>query len=127
MYKNLEKGKPYRSFAFESNVSLLNKAQCVSLVVGSDSLESDVVINNLKQKELLDSEAFVEANPEVNLPSVLNIEATFKEFPPLVSIQKTPLKDTEIDNRGSWAEVVSKDNSLNKHLNGQNGRFILEC
>jgi hypothetical protein len=49
MYKNLEKG--YRSFSFEINVSLLNKAQCVSLVVGSDSLESDVVINNLKQKD----------------------------------------------------------------------------
>jgi allantoicase len=69
----------------------------------------------------------VEANPEVNLPSVLNIEATFEEFPPLVSIQKTHLKDTEIDNRESWAEVVSKDNSLNKHLNVQNDRFILEC
>lgn len=112
-YKNLEKGNYNKSFASESNTSLLNKAQCVNLVIGSDSLESDVVINKLKHKEKLNLEAFIDANPEVNLPSDIDLEAIIDDFPALVNDLNSPLRESRNENDVSWVMIVSKDKTPN--------------
>lgn len=42
-----------------------------------------MVIDNLKMKELKSYEKFKEDNPEVNLPSNVEIEELVHDFPPL--------------------------------------------
>lgn len=123
MSKNLEKGNSSKSFAFESSTSLLNKAQCVNWIIGTDSLEADTIINQLKQNEIVESAKFMDSNPEVNLPSELNLETLVNDFPPLVEGQQSPPK--EAGSSESWVLIVSKDNH-SETQKIQNDRCILE-
>lgn len=79
----------------------------MNLNIGTDSLEAETVINLLKQKEILETEFFLENNPEVNLPSDLNLESLANDFPPLVSEKPTPLRESPTNE--SWVSIVSKD------------------
>jgi len=92
--KNLEKGTyPKNSFASENNIALLNKARCVNISLGIDTSTANDTIDSLKLKELEDRTIFEEKNPEVNLPSSLDVEVTVEDFPPLTSSSCTLLKD----------------------------------
>jgi hypothetical protein len=65
----------------------------------------------------------VEKNPEVNLPSDLNLDSLVNDFPPLVSEQSIPLKES--DRTESWVSIVSKDRPTFE-TDLQNDRCILE-
>lgn len=125
--RNLEKGNIPKSFAFESNASLLQKAQCVNINLGTDPVEVNRVIDNLKEKELLNCESFMEGNPEVNLPGDLELDVTSNVFPALKDSIQTPLKGNVSLGNQSWAQVVSTGKAQISEQKRNNDRSILEC
>ena len=105
--KNLEKGIPPKSFAFESNATLLHKAQCVDISFSNDTIEANKLVDQLKENEKLSCEQFREENPEVNLPGDLNVEVLDTDFPPLGEIDQTDKNEESTLVDQSWAQVVS--------------------
>lgn len=121
MIQNLEKGNHHksRSFAFESNTSLKLKAQCVDIKLGINTCDADKVIDNLKSKERMNLETYVNNNPEVILPSNLDVEDPNCILSPHSSQQCTPLKDSGVLSDRSWAQIVSEglaQDNTKKHL-----------
>lgn len=124
--KNLEKGNP-KSFAFESNSNLLYKAQRVNINLGSDTIGANKVIENLKKKELLTCEQFTDDNPEVNLPSNLNLEELVTNFSPLNDVVQTPMKESDTLVNQSWALVVFTGKAQQNNQTVNNDMSLLEC
>lgn len=107
------------SFASESNVVLLNKAKCVNIALGIDTLTANDTIDNLKCKELDDRTSFEEKNPEVSLPDNLDSVLVDEEFPPLSSTDNTPIKGNLKDPDSSWVQVASKGKDSNLQIGGK--------
>jgi hypothetical protein len=124
--RNLEKGKHPKSFASESNCSLLLKAQCVNINLGHDSLESNKVIDNLKESERLMSDKFLKDNPEINLPSSSEIDELMVQSTTLLPDMQNLSKDNESLAKQSWAQVVSEGTGQNTNQNVCNDRSLLE-
>lgn len=123
--RNYMKGTlPKTSFAFKSNDELLQTTLAVNISFSSDNMNVDEKINLLKDKELQDRSCFEEQNPEVNLPSNLDVIVAVEEFPPLTSNCSSPDKDL-IVKQESWLQVASKSCAL-ENGNLKNDRSILE-
>lgn len=84
------------------------------------------VIDNLKKIEIKTCEKFKEDNPEVTLPSNLDIENLAHEFPPLNGVATTPSKNNDMLVNQPWALVVSTDTSPNNNQTFNNDRSFLE-
>jgi hypothetical protein len=69
---------------------------------------------------------FEEKNPEVNLPSSLDIEILVEEFPSLPNSSTIPLKETSCLEPKSWVKIASKSCDNNSNIIN-NDRGILEC
>lgn len=110
----------------KSNSELLRKAQCVNINLGKDSVTVNEVIDNLKKIEIKTCEKFKEDNPEVTLPSNLDIENLAHEFPPLNGVATTPSKNNDMLVNQPWALVVSTDTSPNNNQTFNNDRSFLE-
>jgi hypothetical protein len=79
----------------------------VNISLGIDTLESEKIIKNLKQKEIINIDQFEENNPEVNLPGELSVEDLVAECTTVNAENQTPLKeDNDLVNQ-TWAQVVS--------------------
>lgn len=125
--KNLEKGKYLKkSFASEDNATLLNKASCVNITLGTDYVSANETIDSLKSKELEDRLTFEENNPEVNLPDSLESVFVDKEFPPLAGSSNSPERESNLNSDISWVQIASKGKGENI-LTINNDRGILEC
>jgi hypothetical protein len=124
--KKSRKGKPNKSFAFKSNFELLLTAQCVNISLGIDTLESEKIIENLKQKEIINIDQFEENNPKVNLPGELSVEDLVAECTTVNAENQTPLKeDNDLVNQ-TWAQVVSTGKTQTKKPEVNNDRSFLE-
>ena len=80
----------------------------------NDSKNVHEKLNNLKNKELGDREAFENNNPEANLPSNLDIAVSVEDFPPLNDVCAGPIKEPSCMDPKSWVDLASKscgDNS----------------
>jgi hypothetical protein len=116
----LKKGTyPKNYFASESNDVLLNKAKCVNISLGIDTLTANDTIDNLKCKELDDRTSFEEKNPEVSLPDNLDSVLVDEEFPPFTSTDNTPIKGNLKDPDSSWVQVASKGKDSNLQIGGK--------
>ena len=76
-YVNLSQGtKPYTSssITLESNTSLIDKAKCVYINLGSDEVMINQNVVLMKEKELRSRNEFIDENPVVNLPANLDVE-----------------------------------------------------
>jgi len=112
--KNLETGIPPTSLAFQSNATLLHKAQCVNISFGTDTIEANKLVDQLKEKEKLRCEQFREENPEVNLPENLNLEGLDDAFPPLGVVDESDKSQQSLLVDQSWAQVVSTGKAQEK-------------
>jgi hypothetical protein len=125
--KNSMRGMTQKtSFAFQSNEELLTKASSVKISFGEDNKAAHEKLLKLKDKELNDRSVFKETNPEVNLPSNLDVEVTVEDFPPLTNSSCTPLKDADDVVLDSWAKISSKSYDSSSNLIN-NDRSFLEC
>jgi hypothetical protein len=124
--RNLEKGKPPKSFASESNSSLLLKAQCVNINLGNNATESYRIIEKLKEIEKKCGDNFLKANPEISLPDSVEVENAMLESPPLSNVRQPHLKKDGSLIDQSWAEIVSEGNAQNSEPSINNDRSLLE-
>jgi hypothetical protein len=62
------------SFVVLQNDSLNQIALDVNVVIGTDELDKDRIIDKLVGEEKLNCEMFVENNPEVGIPANLDVE-----------------------------------------------------
>lgn len=113
MYQNLGKGtKPTLIPASESNASLIAKAKCVNISLGSTN---EMIKNNadiILKKDLVGRNEFMEKTPEVNLPANLDTDLNLENFPSLVQQPKvlgsSPVKETEANLENSWVRRLAK-------------------
>jgi hypothetical protein len=123
--KNLEKGTYTKhSFAYENNAALLNKASCVNISLGVDSLSANETIDSPKSKELEDRKRFEENNPEVNLPDSLESVFIDEEFPPLNNNGNTSSKENTGSSDPSWVQGASKGKDINSKLDNNDRGFL---
>lgn len=124
--KNSMKGiTNYTSFASKSNDELINVVNSVNISLGSNTDVVNEKISLLKLKEIGDRSGFENRNPEVNLPSNLDVDLVIDNFPPLSAGMPSPLKECSDSVTESWAAIASKSCNNSKTLN--NDRSILEC
>jgi hypothetical protein len=124
--RNTIKGMTQKtSFAFESNEVLLRKAMSVNISFGNDSKNVQKKLNNLKNKELGDREAFENNNPEVNLSSNLDIAVSVEYFRPSNDVCAGPTKQPSYMDPKSWVDVASKSCGDNFDI-VSNDRSLLE-
>jgi len=98
----------------------------VNISLGIDTLESEKIIENLKQKEIINIDQFEENNPEVNLPGELSVEDLIAECTTVNAENQTPLKeDNDLVNQ-TWAQVVSTGKTQTKKPEVNNDRSFLE-
>jgi len=115
-YLNLSQGtKPSCSsvsFAFESNSSLIDKANCVDIMLGSDTSMINHNVAFMKEKELNNRLDFLEKNPDINLPVSLDSVIHPNDYPDLSSKNidsvQAPLKKNDDKSASSWVQIVSK-------------------
>ena len=82
--KNLCKGTiTTHSFASESNSSLADKANCVNISLGENNEAVNRVIDCIRDKEIACRANFEDRNPEVNLPTDLEVDLNIEIFSPL--------------------------------------------
>lgn len=131
-YKNLCKGtKPSLSIALESHKTFIEKSNCVDISLGSDI---EMIVNNVEHiinKDLASRVEFMEKNPEINLPSNLNVDLSLDDFPILVGNSNLnlspPLKENENKGNDSWAKITCKGLQPPNLNNDCNDRSNLEC
>ena len=108
-YRNLEIDyKSGTSFAVLDNSHLSEIASNFCVKLGKDNSNVINTIEALKEKELASRDIFKDNNPEIFLPTSLNIEVQVQDFPPLpVNMSppdKTPLGGNQ---ERTWVQVVS--------------------
>jgi len=82
--KNLCKGTiTTHSFASESNSSLVDKGSCVNVSLGENNEAVNRVIDCIRDKEIACRANFEDRNPEVNLPTDLEVDLNIEIFSPL--------------------------------------------
>lgn len=89
------------SFAFKSNDELLQTALDVNISFSGHNMNMNEKINLVKDKELQDRSCFEEQNPEVNLPSNLDVIVSVEELLPLTSSFSSPSNDTPVEQK-TW-------------------------
>ena len=122
-YLNLETdNKPGKSFASLTNSLLDEVASKVNLKMGSDTHMVSNNIEFLKNNELEHRLVFETNNPEINLPSNLDLETNVEDFPAL-SPNAAPLKMPAIMEGRSWSKVITEG----KIINPSKDRCRMEC
>ena len=131
-YINLDQGtKPstsVSSIALESNASLIDKTNCVDIVLGLNESMINHNIDIMKEKELSGRMDFLDKNPEVGLPVNLdtvligNEQSNNNNVSQIVNI---PLKEKTSDG-SSWTQVVAKGLDTSKIQSSSNERCNLE-
>ena len=110
---NLYKGtKPTLSHASESNEMFIAKSKCVNISLGSNVEMIDNNVDLIRKRDIAGRREFVEKNPEVSLPTDLNIEVNMTDFSSLVQTSSTvissPLKGDDASLENSCVRVTSK-------------------
>jgi len=130
--KNLCKGnKPTLTTAFESKESFIAKANCVNISLGANAEMINSNVDLILNKDLVGRKEFLEKNPEINLPTDLEIELDLENFPSLVSqsntLRSSPLKEVDDSLENSWVKITSKGLKPSSSENVNNDRCNLEC
>lgn len=132
IYKNLCNGtKPSLIITSESNDNLIANAKCVNISLGTDDNMVASNIDLIRDKDLAGRRDFLEKNPEINLPTDLNVELNIEEFPSLVK-EKTlttssPLKEMETIVDKSWVKITSKGLKPSTSNINNDDRSNMEC
>lgn len=130
-YKNLQGNKPNLASASESNKKFIDMSSCVNISLGTSE---KMIIDNLdliKSKDLKTRSDFLEKNPEINLPSDLNLDMSLEDFPCLnEGVERdniTLLREDDVSLENSWVKIASKGLKPADTSNVSNDRCNLEC
>jgi len=134
-YKNLEvafKGNTGNSFALLDNDYLHTVAKQIDLSLGHDQPTALENVCLIKGAEILAVTSFEENNPDVLLPSNLDVDVNIENFPPLKrvdgSVVCSPIKDMVPDStKVSWSKLVGLSKEQNNSKNVSHDRSLLEC
>jgi hypothetical protein len=117
--KNLD-GKG-NSFSVLQNSALNAIASDVNIKIGKDLVENDKIINELVQSEVNNFEQFVEENPDILLPTAVDVQSSLESDPLKESgsymILATPEDSFKESDASMWTEVVKRGRNRNKTKN----------
>jgi hypothetical protein len=114
--KNLDaKGN---SFSVLQSSALNNIASNVNIKIGKGLVENNKIINELVQSEVNNFEQFVEENPDILLPTTVDVQSSLESDPLKESgssvIVITPENFVKESNASMWTEVVKRGRNRNK-------------
>lgn len=132
-YVNLCQGiKPCSSssITLESNSSLIDKALCVDIKLGSNEVMINHNVALMKEKELSSRSDFIDKNHVVNLPTNVDVVSNSVSFPSLspkmMQSGISPIKEINTVANSSWVEVLTKGLEVSDNSTVSNERGSME-
>lgn len=131
-YKNLCRGmKPSLLIASRRNEVIIAKSNCADISLGCNDAMVVSNVDHIRNKDLTSRLEFLDKNPEINLPSDLNIDLNLADFPSLVQSSdlntSSPLKVEGVSLENSWVDIASKGLKPSTSQSGLDDRCNMEC